>query len=142
MFVNCAGQKSIPLEDFPFPSLVRSGHLRKARAEIQNDDNLKALRKSADSESIFKDKDAYYLYTGGIDIDAAYRIIGKDGVPNDRIMDITFTHTSGIRTYSYRLQACNATSKIPVESWTASMRNTSFKADIENMTKLFDENEL
>lgn len=142
MFVNCAGQKSIQLDEFPFVSLVRSGHLRKARAEIENDASLNALRKSADSELIFKDNDAHYLYTGGIDIDAAYCIIGKDGVPNERIMDITFTHTSGIRPYSYGLQACNATSKILVESWTASMGNTPFEADIENMTKLFDENEL
>lgn len=142
MFINCAGQKSIELDDFPFTSLVRAGHLRKARAEIENVDKLKTLRKSVDSESIFKDKEAQYMYTGGIDIDAAYRIIGNDGVPSDRIMDITFTHTSGIRPYSYGLQACSATSKILVESWVASNGNAAFDADIENMTKLFDENEL
>lgn len=142
MFIDCAGQKSVQLDDFPFASLVGSGHLRRARAKIENVTNLTSLLKGADSESIFADKDSHYLYTGGIDIDAAYRIIGNDGMPNDRIMDITFTHTPGIRPYSYGLQACNATSKILVESWTTSKANTSFDADIENMTKLFDENEL
>jgi hypothetical protein len=139
MFINCAGQKSLQLEDFPFSSLVHAGHLRKARAEIEN---LDMLPKSVDSKSIFRDRDSHYLYTGGIDIDAAYRIIGNDGLPSDRIMDITFTHTLGTRPYSYGLQACSATSKILVESWIASQKDPSFDADIENMTKLFDENEL
>lgn len=142
MFVNCAGQKNIQLEDFPFASLVNSGYLRKARSEIENFENLEALCKNADSGSFFRDRDTHYLYTGGIDIDAAYRIIGNDGVPNERIMDITFTHTSGTRPYSYGLQACSATSKILVESWMAANGNTSFDTNIENMTKLFSESEL
>lgn len=142
MFINCAGQKSIELADFPFASLVDAGHLRKARAEIENVDDLGTLRKSVDSDSIFKDKDVQYMYTGGIDIDAAYRIIGDDGLPNDRIMDLTFTHMTGTRPYSYGLQACSATSKILVESWVAASGNAPFDADIENMTELFNENEL
>ncbi|WP_373516608.1 FAD/NAD(P)-binding protein [Pricia sp.] len=143
MFINCAGQKSIQLEDFPFVSLVRMGNLRKARAEFESEDILIELRETLDSESIFMDKNRSYMYTGGIDVDASYRIIGKDGLPNDRIMDITFTHTSGIRPYSYGLQACNATSKILVESWILALgENTRFVADIENMTEMFDENEL
>lgn len=142
MFVNCAGQKSVQLDDFPFTSLVRSGHLRKARAEIGNRADLKKLLNSPDSESIFVDDGAHFLYTGGIDIDAAYRIIGNDGLPNDRVIDISFTHTTGTRPYSYGLQACNATSEILVESWTATKGDTPFDADIENMTILFDENEL
>ncbi len=143
MFINCAGQKSIQLEDFPFVSLVRSGNLRKARVELVNGENLMEFRETLDRESVFRDNNRNYMYTGGIDVDASYRVIGKDGLPNDRIMDITFTHTSGIRPYSYGLQACNATSKILVESWLqASGENTRFVADIGNMTELFDENEL
>jgi len=143
MFINCVGQKSIELDDFQFVSLVRSGNLRKARAELQREENHIELGKIMGSESIFKENDRYFMFTGGIDVDASYRIIGQDGLPNERIMDISFTHTSGIRPYSYGLQACNTTSNILIESWLLTPgKNSRFVADIENMTEIFDENEL
>jgi len=143
MFINCAGQKSIQLDDFPFVSLVRSGILRKARAELRSEEKLMEFREILGTESIFKHDNRNFMYTGGIDVDASYRVIGKDGRPNDYIMDITFTHTSGIRPYSYGLQACSATGKILVESWLlATKENTRFVADTENMTEMFEDNEL
>ena len=57
------------------------------------------------------------LQTGGIDIDAVYRIIGADGISNPRIHDIAFPHTSGVRPYSYGLQACSDTAGIVVRAW-------------------------
>ena len=43
MFINCAGQKNMQLDDFPFVSLVRSGNLRKARARIREEKSLRKL---------------------------------------------------------------------------------------------------
>ncbi len=142
MFVNCAGQRNIELDDFPFPSLVESGHIRRASAKIAEESDLQGSTNGGQkTDLIFRDGERF-LPIGGIDIDAAYRIIGCDGRPNAHIMDITFTHTSGIRPYSYGLQACSATSKILVMSWLAQEGDGTFRADIEDMTALFKENGL
>ncbi len=143
IFINCAGQKSIDLEAYPFNSLVRSGHVKEARAQFSEAQRKGEVPETIDREMLIKEEDGLFMCTGGIDVDAAYRVIGKDGEPNDRIFDITFTHTSGIRPYSYGLQACNATSKILVEAWVkACAENEVIKADIRNITEVYDENDL
>ncbi len=48
----------------------------------------------------------------GIDIDPSFRVINKNGKASNRIFDLTFTHLSGLRPYSYGLQVCNATAAI------------------------------
>lgn len=142
MFVNCAGQRSLQLDDFPFPSLVESNHLRKARARIDDMESVHTLLPTSKSSDIFEENGKNYLHIGGIDVDAAYRIIGANGQANEHIMDITFTHTTGIRPYSYGLQACSATSQILVMSWLAQKSDERFEADIEDMTSLFEESGL
>ena len=54
------------------------------------------------------------LQTGGVAVDAAYRVIRCDGTPEPGIYDLAFPHTSGTRPYSYGLQACSATGRIMV----------------------------
>ncbi|CAM4349497.1 FAD/NAD(P)-binding protein [Gillisia limnaea] len=143
MFVNCAGQKNIELEQFPFASLIKAGNVRKARAKFETLKNSNELPKNVNIDLIFEEKNDLLLYTGGVDIDAAYRLIGKDGKPNDSIYDISFTHTSGCRPYSYGLQACNATSKILIEVWlSAFSENSDINVEIEKITELYDDNEI
>jgi hypothetical protein len=138
LFVNCAGQKNIELEDYPFPSMVVNGLVRKSRAKFATIHKLPELKKSMPDKIFTQDKDAY-LFTGGIDVDAAYRIIGKNGEVNKNIYDITFTHTSGSRPYSYGLQACSATSKILVNGWKMEMkRSHGLNSNIKNMTQMYN----
>jgi len=143
MFVNCTGQKNIELEQFPFASLIKDGKVRKARAKFETLKSLKKLSKSVDKDLVFEEENEISLYTGGIDVDAAYRLIGKDGKPNDSIYDISFTHTSGCRPYSYGLQACSATGKILTEVWLSAIsENSEIKVEIDKITELYDENEI
>jgi len=143
MFINCAGQKNIELEQFPFASLVKNGKVRKARAKFENYTESEGLSENINRDLIFKENRELMLYTGGVDVDAAYRIIGKDGIANDAIYDISFTHTSGCRPYSYGLQACSATSKILTEVWLSSIsNNTEINLEIEKITELYDKNEI
>ena len=75
----------------------------------------------------------------GIDIDAAYRVIGEDGNANPRVFDIAFPHTSGLRPYSYGLQACNHTAGIVVEAWREEFkRGQSPTSNSAQLTKLHD----
>jgi hypothetical protein len=137
LFVNCAGQKNIELEDYPFPSMVVNGLVRKSRAKFATIHKLPELKKSMPDKIFTQDKDAY-LFTGGIDVDAAYRIIAKNGEVNKNIYDISFTHTSGSRPYSYGLQACSATSKILVNGWKMEMkRSHGLNSNIKSITKMY-----
>ncbi|MGJ8735791.1 hypothetical protein [Zobellia laminariae] len=82
------------------------------------------------------------MYTGGIEVDAAYRIIDVNGDFNNQINDIAFTHTLGVRPYSYGLQACSATSEILTDFW-VSMISPSFlsEVDIQKTTYLYEKND-
>ncbi len=142
MFIQCGGQKPVGMDDYPFQSLVKEGVVRRAASKFIDAKEAKALLKSDMKERVFRKGNAYYLYTGGIEIDASYRVIGEAGEPNDCIHDITFTHATGSRPYSYGLQACNATSQILVEAWVKALReNTKISGSIEEVAKLYEEAE-
>lgn len=142
MFINCSGQKTLDLEQFPFPSLVSSGTVRKARAKFEKFSDKEGFQHLIKSGHIFTQNGEPFLHTGGIDVDAAFRVINNKGIHVSEIHDITFTHTSGIRPYSYGLQACNATSGILVASWCeAILEGSEIKTDIENITELYKEND-
>lgn len=140
MFINCSGQKPVGLDDYPFQSLVKKGVVRRARARFLDTEKAKALLKTDNKDRVCKEKSHYYYYTGGLEIDASYRVIGKDDQPNDCIHDITFTHTTGSRPYSYGLQACSATSQILVEAWVKSLEeNSEIAGDIEDVAQLYED---
>ena len=116
MFVDCSGQKPIDLEAFPFPTLVSDGTVRKARARFADPAKVAGLGDD-ERKHLVSDAEEPALYTGGIDVDAAYRVVGSNGAACLRIYNIAFPHTSGVRPYSYGLQACSATSAIMVQAW-------------------------
>lgn len=118
LFVDCSGQKSIGVSEYPFESLVRTGAVRTACARFAEPLAVHQL----DSETAAKvvvTMSGRLLEIGGIDIDSYYRVIGEDGKPNQRIYDIAFPHTFGLRPYSYGLQTCAETARIVVENWCA-----------------------
>jgi hypothetical protein len=138
MFIHCGGQKPVSVEDYPFQALVDQGVVRPARSKFIDAREAKSLLESDKKKQVLRQQSTYYLYTGGIEIDASYRVIGEDGKPNDSIHDITFTHTTGSRPYSYGLQACNTTSQILVEAWVKSLReHTEMSGEIEEVAKLY-----
>lgn len=142
MFIHCGGQKSVGLEEYPFKSLVNSGAVRRARSKFSDAGEGAELLKSDKKERVYQQRGDYYFYTGGVEIDASYRVIGEDGEPNDCIYDLSFTHTTGLRPYSYGLQACSATSRILVEAWMKSLtKNGEISGRIEEVAKLYEQTE-
>lgn len=142
LFVNCGGQRPVEVENYPFPTLIAQGAVRAARAPLAHPERPAGWLPEGEADRLmYENGEAYYLI-GGIDIDAAYRIIGKDGQPNNHIYDISFPHTSGIRPYSYGLQACSATSLILVTSWLQHLNDPSdSRTTIEEITGLYRANE-
>lgn len=113
MFVSCGGQQAVDWAHFPFPSLKKDGTVRRARAAFAQSEKAKTADLSPE-DIIRKNGTTFYL-SGGIDITPDYRVIGADGQPNDRILNAAFTHTMGVRPYSYGLQACNETARLLTE---------------------------
>jgi len=128
MFIDCSGQRPLELEDFPFHSLVKDGSVRKARAGFADPDKMSDLGEK-EREHLFQGDGEYVQHIGGIDIDAGYRVIGPDGKPNPRIYDIAFPHTSGIRPYSYGLQACSHTGAILIGTWVKELEGAGPEVD-------------
>lgn len=140
LFVNCGGQEKMEFEDFPFPTLVKQGIVREAEAKFSTPIAIEK-GKPEDKESN-KNLNETELKLPGIDVDASYRTINEHGQPNNYLYDINFTHTIGLRPYSYGLQACNATSKILVESWlTVSSQTNNKSNNILEITKIYEAKE-
>ena len=118
MFIDCGGQKPLEIGDYPFPSLVRHGRVRRAAAPFADERNADMLVPEEQRDKVTTNdqgRTAYFI--GGLDIDPAYRLIGADGKADARLYEISFPLTSGLRPYSYGLQACNETARLLVEGW-------------------------
>ena len=139
MFIDCSGQGSIDADDYPFPSLVSSGSVTEAVASFRHDLAVEQIDQQQ-SENIVQRGGRAALRLGGIAIDGYYRVIGKDGRPNDHLYDIAFPHAIGVRPYSYGLQACDATAAIVVQAWCAQIAaQQSPSAAIEVVTRVYED---
>ncbi len=141
MFIECGGDGTIELTDYPFPSLVSGKSVREARAKFSSEKGREEVEEYVSKEKIFSENGRSYMYTGGIDIDTAYRIIDGNGNPNNHINNIAFTHTLGVRPYSYGLQACSATSEILVDFWLSQISgDNTGTIQIRETTKIYESN--
>ncbi len=116
MFVDCTGQGAVTLDQFPFPSLVKSGTVRPAEAAFLHHASAN-IGSDQKGDRLIGEHGQLAYKIGGIDIDSYYRVIGDDGTPNTRIYDVAFPHGAGVRPYSYGLQACDLTARIVVDHW-------------------------
>ncbi|MES2597299.1 MAG: FAD/NAD(P)-binding protein [Verrucomicrobiota bacterium] len=139
MFIDCSGQKPLEMEDYPFPSLVRDRTVRKARVPFRDASRAIAAMSDAQKAHLFVDANQRYYHIGGVEIDGACRLIGADGTPSARIHDIAFPHTSGMRPYSYGLQACNDTAAIVVQTWVQEIqKHQAVSSDPQELTKIYE----
>lgn len=140
LFVNCGGGNKLELEDYPFQTLVKQGVLRAATAKVSDEDYLKEEAKKSDKIDLLQTDEGLAMKLSGIQIDASYRTVDKNNVPNGSLYDINFTHANGLRPYSYGLQACSATSLIVVESWLSEIvDDKNVSEEIETITELYED---
>ena len=139
MFVDCSGQKPLELDDYPFKSLVNSGAVRRARAPFADPAGFIAAVPEEKKEHLFQAAGEWVYHIGGIDIEGTYRLIGRDGKPNPRLHDISFPHTTGLRPYSYGLQACSDTSAILVRAWVEEVKaGAPVSPDVREVTRIYE----
>ena len=118
MFIECGGQKPLDIGEYPFPSLVASGAVRQAYVAFADRDAWEEVADEKKKDKITVGRDGRPAYrVGGLDIDPCYRLIRADGSADPRLHDISFPLTTGLRPYSYGLQACDETARLLVEGW-------------------------
>lgn len=111
MFIECGGQEPVTLENFPFPSLVANGSACDALVPFSseksiNDPSVSGDRLVAGNPSQYK--------IGGVQIDESFRLVNRAGESNSRIYDLSSPHTTGLRPYSYGLQASEYAARLAV----------------------------
>ncbi len=116
MFIDCTGQKVLEIDEYPFPTLVEHGTVRKARTLFVEPANAEHLSDEKQNH-LFQEATYSGFFTGGVDIDSTYHLVRQNGRPHPKLYDIAFPHTSGVRPYSYGLQACSAAGEIIVRNW-------------------------
>ncbi|WAC03154.1 hypothetical protein N7U66_05960 [Lacinutrix neustonica] len=126
------------MEDYPFKSLVTLGHVRKACAPFESRGNMSKWKSVLNDKDLLSTHKGMLLHLGGIDVDGAYRVINKKGEVEPRIHDLSFTHTFGLRPYSYGLQACNTTSEIMVHSWLSAAIHDHEEIAPETLSKMYN----
>ncbi len=116
LFINCSGEDAVNIDDYPFRSLVDAGVVRAPRVQFADAaqasdvfDDMPERRAEVDGQVAFE--------LDGIEVDAGYRVIGRDGKANSRVIDIAFPHALGLRPYSYGLQACDHTAGTALAAW-------------------------
>ncbi len=138
LFIDCSGQGSLDVDEYPFPSLTREGAVSEAMAAFRDHGAANRVDESQ-LENIVQHNGSPAMRLGGIAIDGYYRVIGRDGQPNDRIYDIAFPHATGIRPYSYGLQACDATAAIVVQAWCEQGAEAEQpSSDVEAVTRVYE----
>ncbi|WP_435654303.1 FAD/NAD(P)-binding protein [Cellulophaga baltica] len=124
-FITCSGQKSISLKNFPFQSLVHSGKVRAARSKVASIKKMYDLIGEERQFNLIKNKKSWYLKLNGIDVSTNFQLIDVSGNEVPNLYDLSFTHTSGVRPYSFGLQSCELTSRIVVEDFIKSFQEKS-----------------
>tara|TARA_Y100000815_G_C13264923_1_gene470741 strand:- start:764 stop:1195 length:432 start_codon:yes stop_codon:yes gene_type:complete len=137
MFINCSGQSAIRVEDYPFQSLVKEGFVTQPEVLFKKDPRGMELT-TMEEEKIIKKENTFFYELSGININSSYCLVNANGDTIEAIQDISFAHSSGLRPYSYGLQACSATSEIVVANWVAALHNkTSLDGELKEVSKIY-----
>ncbi|WP_157504171.1 FAD/NAD(P)-binding protein [Flavobacterium profundi] len=138
MFINCSGQRAISVDDYPFPTLVKEGYITPPQIPFKKDASAMELT-SEEKEKIIKKGNTSLYELPGITINSSYCLVNANGDTIEAIQDISFAHSSGLRPYSYGLQACSATSEIVVANWVASFQNKKLPSgDLKEVSKIYE----
>ena len=138
MFINCSGQSAISVDDYPFPSLVKEEHITPPQIPFKKNPDTMELTSDEEEKITIKENTPFYELPG-ITITSSYCLVDANGDTIEAIQDISFTHSSGLRPYSYGLQACSATSEIVVANWVASFQNKkSPSGDLKEVSKIYE----
>lgn len=123
-FIACSGQKSITLKNFQFQSLVTSGKVREPLSKVISIKNFYEILENSNEVDLIKNEKDWYMKLKGLEIDSNFKLVDNYGNSDSSLYNLSFTHTSGIRPYSYGLQACELTSRIAIKDFINSLASS------------------
>lgn len=142
MFVECAGQKTIDSSNYPFEGLLKANAIHNATAQFFDNENANIVLENNAKAIISADNNSKFLEIGGIAINPDYSLATKKDDFDCCVYDVSLSHVSGIRPYSYGLQACNAISLIVIDSWLSEFKNRSTTVEaIKEITEIYKDND-
>lgn len=114
-FVDCTGQRHLPLDAFPFKSLVEGGQVSGARLQFKSSATGKALLAQGD-EDIEEAEGNFYLQVAGADITDNFQAVDTEGKPSEKIYLMAVPYMGGFNPDYSGLDFCEHASKLVVES--------------------------
>jgi len=117
-FINCMGQKGMPLSGFPFQSLVKQGVVTPAQLKfLDNSAALKEIESTRPGEPspVYQRGNSFYLDAGGAAVDDFLRPLDAWGQPNDQIHIVAPPYIAGTHPYYAGLPFCNEALEVVVD---------------------------
>ena len=106
-FIDCTGQKTSSIRQFPMQTLVQQGVVSEAQVRFRSDETAE-IHAERKPQEVQKAAGAGFDYLpGGIAINNSYRVIGQDRTPSARVFDVAYPHIKGQRPFFAGLQQCN-----------------------------------
>lgn len=140
MFINCAGQQTTSVVDYPFPTLIKKDIIANATAKFVDYASAKENLTNKWKDKINHQNGIVEVDLGGIQIDSFFRVVNKDKEVHPNIYDVSLAHISGARPYSYGLQACDAVAAIVIEAMKLpSLSKDKKEVDIEKATGIYEQ---
>jgi len=116
IFINCAGQQQVPIQEFPFPSLVEHGFVVSAvlacRVADGNEDIQKHVAEKNGKSRFVQRNGAWYYDTHAIALDDLFHPIDRSGRSNPNITIIALPFIAGLYPDHSGLQFCSTVASI------------------------------
>ena len=113
-FIDCTGQPSLSLEDFPFKSLTKEHILSPARIRFRSEEEGRKEMETGNKE-VKQDGENWFLNVPGIAITDSFSPINKEGKINPRIYMLASPYISGFNPDFSGLDFCATVAKIVTE---------------------------
>ena len=109
-FIDCIGQRHLPMEEFPFKTLINDKTVSHAFFKFRSKKEGQRLM-ALGQERIRKFNDDYYLEVSGLAINDSFQAIEDTGVANSRLYIMAVPYISGYNPDYSGLDFCDEASK-------------------------------
>jgi len=139
-FIDCTGQKSIPLSAFPFPALIDAGYISQALLRFSDQVSAKDLYNKDEKEVVRAEDGDYYLPVAGIAINDYYQVVQKNGLSCNQIYIISVPHITGFNPDYSGFDFCDEASSIIVDGMISEMQKQNERFLNESSSQRVDNN--
>ena len=116
LFIDCIGQKHLPIHEFPLKKLVDNKHVSQAYLKFSDAEQAKKLQNDSPSLLYKSGETDYYLRVSGITINDKFQLVDEFGAANPKLYMMAVPYISGYNPDYSGLDFCSAASEVIVNS--------------------------